>query len=163
MPKPLACSLLVLIAFAMPAAAAPALVFSTAASPEHDAIKALMQQEGGVDIKDKWLNIAPIDLDLDGVPELFVMAINTDYFCGDAGCVPEIYQRDGQGWRKIDLGLNEFINSDLADWTVLPEPQHGRLALKLTESQFSTTFVWDGTGYVSLEALSAESSESSAQ
>jgi len=31
MPKPLACSLLALIAFAMPAAAAPALVFSTAA------------------------------------------------------------------------------------------------------------------------------------
>lgn len=129
------------------AAKAPALHFSTALSPEHVAVKALMEQESGTTIEDKWLEIAPIDLDGDGTPELFAMAVNTDYFCGDAGCRPSIYKKDGAGWKKIDMGLNDFTNSETDMWSVEKKPQNGHLVLVLKESRFTARFVWDGSAY----------------
>lgn len=129
------------------AARAPALNFSTALSPEHAAVKALMEKESGATIDDKWLEIAPIDLDRDGIPELFVMAINTDYFCGDAGCRPSIYKKDGAGWIKLEIGLNDFTNSDPDMWSVEKKPQNGHLVLVLKESRFTARYVWDGTAY----------------
>jgi hypothetical protein len=144
-------SLLASIALAIAApslaAEAPALKCSTALSPEHAAVKSLMEKESGATIDDKWLEIAPIDLDRDGTPELFVMAINTDYFCGDAGCRPTIYAKDGDGWRKLDLGLNDFTNSAPDMWSVEKKPQNGHLVLVLKESQFTARYVWDGAAY----------------
>ena len=131
------------------AANAPTLAFSTAPSPAHAAVKALLEQQSGATIEDKWLEIAPIDLDGDGTPELFVMPINTDYFCGDAGCRPSIFKSDGVGWKRIDIGLNDFTNSDPGMWSVDPKPQNGHLVLVLTESQFTAHFAWDGTAYTS--------------
>lgn len=129
----------------------PTLHFSSAASPEHTAVKALMEKEGSVTIQDKFLEIAPIDLDLDGTPELFAMATNADYFCGDAGCVPRIYKRDGNGWKQIDIGLNDFINGDPADWSVERKPENGHLVLVLTESHFTSRYIWDGSAYSSAD------------
>jgi len=142
-------SALAFIALSTPALAsqAPTLNFSVAPSPEHAAVKALMEKESGATIDDKWLEIAPIDLNLDGTPEFFVMAINTDYFCGDAGCRPSIYERDGDGWKKLDIGLNDFTNSDPDMWSVEAKPQNGHLVLVLKESRFTARYVWDGAAY----------------
>lgn len=148
-----ALALLTLVADSSGAMAAKVqmLHFSTATTPEHEAIKALMDKESGVTIDDKWLSIAPLDLDLDGIPEYFAMAVNTDYFCGDAGCRPELFKRQGTGWTEIPLGLNEFTNSELGDWSVERKPEYGHLVLVLTESKFKTRYLWDGTAYSSAE------------
>lgn len=140
---------LALVASPALAANAPVLTFSTALSPTHAAVKALLEQQSGATIEDKWLNIAPIDLDGDGTPELFVMPVNTDYFCGDAGCRPTIFKSDGAGWKQIDIGLNDFTNSDPGMWSVDAKPQNGHLVLVLTESNFTARFAWDGTAYSS--------------
>jgi hypothetical protein len=143
------CVAAIAVALAAPAVAAPALQFSTAVTPEHNAIKALMEKEGGVTIEDKWLNIAPIDLDLDGTPELFVMAVNTDYFCGTAGCLPMIYKQDGGKWTEIDLGMNEFINSQPSDWTVGDQLVNKHRVLIMTLSRVTSRFIWNAGAYSS--------------
>jgi hypothetical protein len=150
-------ALAALLLLAGPAAAAevPVLNFTNVDSPSHFAARALMEQEMGAEIGDEFVLITEIDLDFDGADEVFAFAY-TDWFCGTAGCVPRIYSPDGDGWNEIQIGLNEFINSYPENWSVAPEPQNGHVALVLTESNFATTFVWDGTAYVSTEALGAE-------
>ena len=142
---------LALVASPALAADVPVLTFSTAPSPAHSAVRTLLEQQSGATIEDKWLNIASIDLDGDGTPELFVMPINTDYFCGDAGCRPSIFKSDGAGWKQIDIGLNDFTNSEPGMWSVDAKPQNGHLVLVLTESQFIARFAWDGTAYSEAE------------
>jgi hypothetical protein len=149
---------LAVLAFAASAALSPAfaastsgLNFSAAATADRPAIKALMEKESGTGIEDKWLGIAPLPAGPDGEPQVLAMAINVDYFCGDAGCRPELLTKLAAGWTKIDLGLDDFINSDPDDWSVEKNPELGHIVLVLTESKFKTRFVWDGSGYSSAD------------
>lgn len=147
---------LLALLFAGPAVAAEAqsLHFTNLDSPSHFAARALMEQEMGEPIGDEFVLIAEIDLDFDGTDEIIAFAY-TSWFCGSAGCVPRIYSPDGDGWREIEIGLDEFINGYPEHWSVAPDPQNGHVVLIFTKSSFTTTFVWGGTAYVSLEALAA--------
>ena len=109
----------------------PVLVFSSAPSPARDAAKAMMEKEAGLIIDDKSMEVAQIDIDADGTPELFAFAINTDYFCGDAGCVPRLYRKNGEGWQQVDFGLNDFINGSPDDWSIASKPKSGHLVFVL--------------------------------
>lgn len=156
----LALATLLLVTAPAAAAEVQTLNFTNLDSPSHFAARALMEQEAGAAIDDKFVLITELDLDFDGTDEIFAFAY-TDWFCGTAGCTPRIYSPDGDGWNEIQIGLNEFINSYPENWSVAPEPQNGHVALVLTESEFTTTFVWDGAAYVSTEALAAEETPAS--
>lgn len=151
-------ALLVSIAGPAAAAEANALDFTNLDSPSHFAARALMEQETGEAIEDPFVMVAEIDLDFDGYDEIFAFAY-TSWFCGTAGCVPRIYSPEGDGWNEISIGIDEFINSYPENWSVAPEPYNDHVALVLTESNFTTTFVWNGEAYVSMEALAAEKTQ----
>jgi hypothetical protein len=140
----------------------PTLTYSNAATPGHDAAVALMNAELASYPDESRLSgekvySADVDIDMDGKPETLAFAQNT-VFCGSAGCVPRLYRNADGVWAEVDLGLNEFTNSEPGDWTV-GKPQNGYVSLVLTESEFRTTFVWDGTAYVSDMALAPDAGQ----
>ena len=129
------------------AAGGSTLSFSTKPSPDRVAIEKVLSKQSGSPVNDKWLQLAEVDIDGDGTPEVFAVAMNSDYYCGDAGCIPVLLQRQGKSWRAIDFGLNSLTNGQPEDWSIAPDRKNGHVVFVMSETTFTTRFVWDGTGY----------------
>ncbi len=129
------------------------LQFSTAPGPTASIARALLGAEREEPLRDdEIVSISEVDLDGDGISELFVFA-DASYFCGSAGCVPRIYQLDlaTAGWRELPIEAEAMLNSEPANWGLAPAHAGNWRVLEMRTPDLRLYFAWNGEAFVQIE------------
>ena len=119
------------------------LAFSNAVSEARAAAHELMTKESGQAIDPASVEVSVIDLNSDGVDEIFAYVF-APHFCGKFGCHPRVFQKGSEGYRNIfrdDTGVAQGSPRNI----VLVPPGHGGYVDILLGS---VLFIWDGQNYV---------------
>jgi hypothetical protein len=130
-----------ILAFAMPAAAEEALEFSADATS--DGARFALADMAAVS-RNNALDFWFAEADFNGDARLDVLAFAMDsYFCGSGGCSPRLYVASKKGWKEITFyGLGRPAN-----WSLLDATDHGYRRVVYREGDTDYLFGFTGEYY----------------